>query len=730
MQPAAITSIENLVASSVPSASFAKVAESQSVTAFAGMIREILQRPQNVAAGGVPALQRLAAKAGDPAKSPGRALSAVFVLATRPAPVPPVPNTIIVSPQHGDDVQQGASPLSPLDLTGPKATAAAAIPGLAPLTGLTFKVDSSSTLATTDVVLPPASQTAVAPNRGADLSHAAKALTSELNLHSNPTDDGAAASHTSVPITLPTPATTFSIPGSPLAESQVVSGPPALAVLSSAGDSVGSASHDPLTFLRAESVPQANNSFDDLLSSRSGAGGDTVDTPSPVSDNPTPAAQQPTASGDLAGSLKATAADAVGPKVSAGRSQAGEIFSGLANSLALMGTTSADFRQVNSAASRATNSATLATGLAANLAEGLPVSSSGEGSAVPLPLARAIATAPASPLPLPEISRVGIAKLDSGAAPYETTVTTAAKEPAHIAFSPEILSRILIVQHLILTLDPVVKASPPTGPALPQRVVAPSDADGSNTGNGFSQDAALEHRSPGTADWNATAAVSLSKNASGGGFAPVPEATPQTPPNATPTSVAPSLVPPTSAPPSSVVVSAQPPAPHENPSSDPTPEPLPAPQTDPPNAGHFVSDAQLSQTAGRSEMRIALQSDNLGNIEVHAKFTGDSLGANITVEKRDAHTALANDLPALQQALSDQQLRVGQISLLHGALQAAGGDSSAQHFGGQGQGTQRQGQNFSRATTADVSGSFLPPTVFSTETAEIFNAQGRLSVLA
>jgi flagellar hook-length control protein FliK len=156
---------------------------------------------------------------------------------------------------------------------------------------------------------------------------------------------------------------------------------------------------------------------------------------------------------------------------------------------------------------------------------------------------------------------------------------------------------------------------------------------------------------------------------------------------------------------------------------------LPAPQTDPTSPSHFVSDAQLSQTAGRSEMRIAVQSNDLGNIELHAKVSGDSLGANITVEKRDAHTALATDLPALQQALSDRQLRVDQISLMHGPLHATAGDSPAQHFAGQGQGGQRQASGFSHGV-ATGTGNFLPSTAFSTEAADIFDAQGRLSVLA
>jgi flagellar hook-length control protein FliK len=164
--------------------------------------------------------------------------------------------------------------------------------------------------------------------------------------------------------------------------------------------------------------------------------------------------------------------------------------------------------------------------------------------------------------------------------------------------------------------------------------------------------------------------------------------------------------------------------------NEPAPVPLSTAQADAAPAGHFVSDAQLTQTTGRSEMRIALQSDNLGNIEVHARVSGDSLGANITVEKRDAHTALANELPALQQALCEKQLRVEQISLAHGPLQGTAGDSAAQQFGSQGQGAQRQAQNSSPGVGSSGAESSLPSMAYSFETAEIFDAQGRLSVLA
>ena len=163
--------------------------------------------------------------------------------------------------------------------------------------------------------------------------------------------------------------------------------------------------------------------------------------------------------------------------------------------------------------------------------------------------------------------------------------------------------------------------------------------------------------------------------------------------------------------------------------SDPTTTTLPnlASYASAPN--HCVSTAQLAQSGGRSEMHIAMQTDNLGAIELHARISGDTVGAAITVEKRDAHTALAIDLPALQLALSDKQLRVEQISLLHAPMHSTSVDGPAQHFTGNGQSGGRQSPSFSQSAAAGTA-ELASITGFSSDTAEIFDAQGRLSVHA
>jgi hypothetical protein len=145
-------------------------------------------------------------------------------------------------------------------------------------------------------------------------------------------------------------------------------------------------------------------------------------------------------------------------------------------------------------------------------------------------------------------------------------------------------------------------------------------------------------------------------------------------------------------------------------------------------ANRIVSDAQLLQNTGHSEMRIAMQTDKFGAVELHTRVVGDEIGAAITVEKRDAHAALAVELPALQQALSEKQLRVDLIALLHGPLQSTTGDHGAQsqaQQGDRGHHRAQAGQSFLRDSRGEF---YFSPSAI--ETRGIFDSQGRLSVQA
>lgn len=138
----------------------------------------------------------------------------------------------------------------------------------------------------------------------------------------------------------------------------------------------------------------------------------------------------------------------------------------------------------------------------------------------------------------------------------------------------------------------------------------------------------------------------------------------------------------------------------------------------------FVNSAKLLESANNSEMRVSMQTDNLGTIELRARVAGDQVGAAIMVEKRDAHSALAVELPALQQALSDKQLRVEQVFLFHGSFSSTSGGSGA---------PAQQGQRGSHSAPQALWESSAAGTPFlgaSFEQSGIFDAQGRLSVRA
>lgn len=104
-------------------------------------------------------------------------------------------------------------------------------------------------------------------------------------------------------------------------------------------------------------------------------------------------------------------------------------------------------------------------------------------------------------------------------------------------------------------------------------------------------------------------------------------------------------------------------------------------------AGGAVNSASMLQTPGKSEMRVALQTDHLGPVELHAVLEAGHVGASIAVVNHEAHTILTNNLPALQQALTDQNVRLDHISVLNTPVSSGTntGSGGSFHSGGQAQ---------------------------------------------
>jgi Flagellar hook-length control protein FliK len=89
------------------------------------------------------------------------------------------------------------------------------------------------------------------------------------------------------------------------------------------------------------------------------------------------------------------------------------------------------------------------------------------------------------------------------------------------------------------------------------------------------------------------------------------------------------------------------------------PQPLPTPQAELQNSTNSMP------AVANSEMRVAMQTDLLGTIDLRAAIHQSTLTATIGVQRDDVQTLLANELPALQHALAEKNLQVAQISVLN-----------------------------------------------------------------
>jgi flagellar hook-length control protein FliK len=88
-----------------------------------------------------------------------------------------------------------------------------------------------------------------------------------------------------------------------------------------------------------------------------------------------------------------------------------------------------------------------------------------------------------------------------------------------------------------------------------------------------------------------------------------------------------------------------------------------------------VSAAHIVNQSGQTEIRIEMQADSLGGVELRAHIAGDQIGASIAVEHHDAQMALATDLPALHSALVEKNLRVETLTVSQGNFSSLSGNS-------------------------------------------------------
>jgi flagellar hook-length control protein FliK len=101
--------------------------------------------------------------------------------------------------------------------------------------------------------------------------------------------------------------------------------------------------------------------------------------------------------------------------------------------------------------------------------------------------------------------------------------------------------------------------------------------------------------------------------------------------------------------------------------------PAAAPASASEHGAPVVNAAHIVDQPGQTEIRIEMQADSLGGIELRAHIAGDQIGASIAVEHHEAQLALASELPALHSALAEKNLRIETLSVTQGTFSSLSG---------------------------------------------------------
>jgi len=141
-----------------------------------------------------------------------------------------------------------------------------------------------------------------------------------------------------------------------------------------------------------------------------------------------------------------------------------------------------------------------------------------------------------------------------------------------------------------------------------------------------------------------------------------------------------------------------------------------------------MQSAHLVAEVGKSDVKIALQGEQFGSVELHAKVTGDQVSASITVDHHETHALLSGDLPALHQILNERQLRVNEIILLHDSLLSGGSADDGPFPRRDGASPQQTGSPSSNRS--EGLSSLANDSNGQTSATAIFDSRGRLSVRA
>jgi flagellar hook-length control protein FliK len=92
----------------------------------------------------------------------------------------------------------------------------------------------------------------------------------------------------------------------------------------------------------------------------------------------------------------------------------------------------------------------------------------------------------------------------------------------------------------------------------------------------------------------------------------------------------------------------------------------------------LVQSARLIERAASAEMRVGVQTPELGKIEVHASLRDNGVGATLSVERPDIQRMFAVELPSLNRALDRHHVELRSVSLMSPMNDGTGGQDSGQ----------------------------------------------------
>ena len=96
-----------------------------------------------------------------------------------------------------------------------------------------------------------------------------------------------------------------------------------------------------------------------------------------------------------------------------------------------------------------------------------------------------------------------------------------------------------------------------------------------------------------------------------------------------------------------------------------------------------IQSAHVLERMGQSDMRVGLNSSNFGSIELHASVNQDRVGASIATSHTELRAAMLAEMPSLERAIAQHQLRLDSLNVNSGP----GGQNSGA-FGGNPSGSQ------------------------------------------